>query len=108
MEGTASGTQSSAFIESDGVIAPPPLDIARFPFIAYGVFFPLFPRPYFAIPAPPLRHSCETVCVKTVSPLFFRHSGPFFFCHSGESRNPSFSCDLGIAKEREARASRSF
>jgi len=28
--------------------------------------------------------------------------------HSGESRNPSFSCALGIAKEREARASRSF
>jgi len=57
------------------------------------------------------RHSGETGCVKTVSPLFFRHSGPlfsvipgFFFCHSGESRNPSFSCDLGIAKEREARA----
>jgi len=25
--------------------------------------------------------------------------------HSGESRNPSFSCGLGIAKEREARAS---
>jgi len=28
----------------------------------------------------------------------------FFLCHSGASRNPSFSCDLGIAKEREARA----
>jgi len=43
-------------------------------------------------------------------PLFFpsfrgfpRHSG-LFFCHSGASRNPSFYCDLGIAKEREARA----
>jgi len=41
------------------------------------------------------------------SGFFFRHSGFFpsfllFFRHSGESRNPSFSCDLGIAKEREA------
>jgi len=29
---------------------------------------------------------------------------PSFFRHSGEGQNPSFSCDLGIAKEREARA----
>jgi len=39
----------------------------------------------------------------SVIPAFFRHSG--FFCHSGEGRNPSCSCDLGIAKEREARTS---
>jgi len=35
---------------------------------------------------------------------FFSVLPGFFFCHSGESRNPSFSCALGIAKEREARA----
>jgi len=47
--------------------------------------------------------SCFPACVKTVSASFFSAIPGLFFCHSGESRNPSFSCALGIAKEREAR-----
>jgi len=47
----------------------------------------------------------------SVIPVFFSIILVFFvipslfFCHSGEGRNPSFSCAIGIAKEREARAS---
>jgi len=42
--------------------------------------------------------------VQKPSPPLFSAIPALFFCHSGESRNPSSSCDLGIAKEREARA----